>query len=295
MHDSPVTVFGGTGFLGAAIARHLDGQGLAVRVAARHPGARLPGAASACEADLADPAAVARAIAGARMVVNAVGLYRESAAASFETVHVDGAARLARAAREAGVARLVHVSGIGADPGSPSRYVAARGRGEAAVRAAFPDAVILRPSVLFGEQDAFLATLARLVRLPVVPLFGTGRTRLQPVHVDDVAAAVAALAGDAGGRVRLLELGGADVLAWREIVTRVARHRGRRPLLLPVPFAAWRALAACAAVLPAPPITRDQLALMAADNVATGPGFDALGLQPRGLLAALPDCLPPGR
>jgi NADH dehydrogenase len=188
-----VCVFGGTGFLGRRIVRHLAAAGMRVRVVARRP-ARPEGLEvgniELQAADIRDAAAVATAVAGARAVVNAVSLYVETRDISFAAIHVDGAERLARLARDAGVERLVHVSGIGADPGSSSRYVAARGLGELRVRSAFPQATALRPSVLFGAGDTFLSTLDGITRLPVVPLFGAGRTRLQPVHVDDVAGAV---------------------------------------------------------------------------------------------------------
>ncbi|MDX1609269.1 MAG: NAD(P)H-binding protein [Halofilum sp. (in: g-proteobacteria)] len=288
-----VTVFGGTGFLGGAIVERLLGDGWQVRSVARHAVTGERGGVAGIAADITDPAAVADAIAGAQAVVNAVSLYRERAGASFDAVHVEAAAGLARAAGAAGVRKLVHVSGIGADPASASRYVAARGAGEVAVRAALPAAVILRPGVLFGPDDAFLSTLDAVTRLPVVPLFGSGRTRLQPVHVADVAAAVARVIGDAAPPARLYELGGAEVLEYRRIVELVLQHRGRRRPLLPVPFAAWRALAAVAGLLPGPPLTRDQVILMQRDNVAAPAvaGFAALGIEARGLSAGLAEAL----
>lgn len=299
MARAPVTVFGGTGFLGGAVVRRLHAAGTPVRVAARHPGSPAAdgdgGTAAGRVADVRDEDAVARAVAGAAAVVNAVGLYVERGGATFEAVHVEGAARVARCARAAGVERLVHISGIGADPRSRSRYVAARGRGEARVRDAFPDAVILRPSVLFGPGDAFLRTLDAVTRLPAIPLFGAGATRLQPVHVDDVAAAVARVLDDPGTAGRTYELGGAHVQSYRAIVEAVLAHHGRRRPLLPLPFAAWRLLAALASVLPTPPLTRDQVTLMEADSVV-GPGvgtFADLGITPRGLADVL--ARPPAR
>lgn len=289
MAHGPITVFGGTGFLGRAVVRHLVAAGTPVRVAARHPAApETPGgggSGEACLADVRDDAAVARAVEGAAGVVNAVGLYVERGGATFDAVHVEGAARIARHAREAGVERLVHVSGIGADARSRSRYVAARGRGEVRVRAEHADAVILRPGVLFGPGDAFLRTLASLTRLPVIPLFGDGGTRLQPVHVDDVAAAVGRALDVPGATGRTYELGGARVHTYRAIVEAVLAHHQRRRPLLPVPFVAWRLLAALASALPAPPLTRDQVALMEADSVVDTDAatFTELGIEPRAL------------
>lgn len=298
MNDRLITVFGGTGFLGRAILRRLPEAGLRVRAAARNPrfptGDEFDQRVERCPADIRDRDAVARAVDGAWGVVNAVSLYAEGAGATFDAIHVEGAANLARAAREAGVERLVHVSGIGVDEHSPSAYVRARSRGEQRVREIFPEAVILRPSVLFGPNDAFLAALKSVTLAPVIPLFGKGDTRLQPVFVDDVARAVARAlqAPDAPGRV--YELGGSEVLTYREAVEAVLAHLGRRRLLVPMPFPAWRLLAGMTSLLPGPPLTRDQVILMQADNVAGGKlaTFADLGLEPLGFRAALPDCLP---
>lgn len=294
-----ITVFGGTGFLGKALVRRLAALGEPVRVAARQGGCdpQLPDTprVESVAADIREEAAVARALEGAHGVVNTVGLYVEGQDATFREVHVEGAARLARWAREHEVSRLVHISGLGADPASRAPYVAARGQGEAAVREAFPQATILRPSALFGPGDAFLRNLDRVSRLPVVPLFGWRRIRLQPVHVEDVAeAAVRALrrAEAPGGTY---ELGGGEVLTYREILQLVMAQRGRWRPMLPVPFTVWKALAALASLLPNPPLTRDQIALLERDNVVASdaPGFAELAISPSGLRQRLSDCLPP--
>ncbi|MBF8223635.1 complex I NDUFA9 subunit family protein [Halomonas sp. 328] len=295
---SETLVFGGTGFLGRHLVRELVEAGHPVRLAARHP--RWPDWAepqdpiTLCPADIRDEGTITEALTGASAVINAVSGYVERPGAGFETIHVEGAARLARLAREAGVTRLVQLSGIGARPDSPSAYVRARARGEAAVLEHLPKAIILRPSVLFGPGDAFLNGLARLTRLPAIPLFGRGETRLQPVHVTDVArAALALLTGPAPAR-RLFELGGPDVLGYREILERLEAHLGRERPLLPVPFWAWHALAGLLSLLPHPPLTRDQVWLMAEDNlVGEGVGtFADLGITPRTLRDSLPLCLP---
>ena len=291
-----VTVFGGTGFLGRRVVRRLAAAGVRVRVAARSPDAvdfpDLSTAVVCTRADVRDEAQVVAALRGADAAVNAVSLYVERGGLDFESVHVGGAGRIARLGREAGLHQLVHISGIGADAGSPSAYVRARARGEAAVLEAWPAATVLRPSVLFGEDDSFLRTLDSMTRLPVIPLFGNGNTRLQPVYVEDVAEAVfSTLKLGAGG---IFELGGADVLRYREIVQAVLRHRGRRRLLLPLPFPLWRALAGGTGRLPAAPLTRDQVLLMQQDNVVgrNVADFDDLHVRPRGLLELLPLCLP---
>lgn len=297
MPGDPVTVFGGTGFLGSAIVHELVNTGHAVRIAARKP--TMPAWAeesdplSLVSADIRDQASVADALDGAGSVVNAVSLYVQGREARFDEIHVEGAGRLARLAATAGIERLVHVSGIGSDSRSRSAYVRARARGEAEVIAGFPRAVIVRPSVLFGPRDAFLSTLAELTRLPVIPLFGHGETLLQPVHVADVARAVVRLLGNNPPRWRIFELGGPDVIRYRDILTLLLTHLERRRPLLPVPFPLWHLVALLASVLPDPPLTRDQVILMQQDNCVseTVGTFAELDIVPRALRDSLPECL----
>jgi uncharacterized protein YbjT (DUF2867 family) len=197
MSSRRVTVFGGTGFLGRHIVRHLLDANLAVRIASRHPDrgrslfSRDGAGIEAVRADVNDDGSVASAVAGAWAVVNAVSLYVESGKCTFHSVHVEAAKRIAMLARQAGAENLVHISGIGADAGSASPYIRSRGEGEAAVLDAFPPAKLVRPAVMFGPGDAFLTPLlAMLRRTPVFPMFGSGATRLQPAYVEDVAKAI---------------------------------------------------------------------------------------------------------
>jgi NADH dehydrogenase len=179
-----VTVFGGTGFLGRRIVRHLLGHGFQVRAASRHPERVASPAGSDAEperatADIHDEASVAAALRGAYSAVNTVSLYVERGRETFESVHVEAAARVARLARESGAERLIHVSGIGADPGASAPYIAARGKGEIAVRESFARATLICPAVMFGPDDAFLTTIVRLLRtLPLYPMFGRAETKL---------------------------------------------------------------------------------------------------------------------
>ncbi len=294
-----ITVFGGTGFLGRVLVRQLIAGGEAIRVVTRRStgteGHPPSSAVESYPADIREESAVAEALKGATGAINAVGLYVEDSESTFEAVHNEGAARLARLAREGGLQYLVHISGIGSDPSSRFPYIAARGRGEKAVRHAFPDAVILRPSVLFGPGDAFLQSLDTLTRLPLVPLFGRGQTRLQPAYVEDVAAAaIQALQGsDALGQT--YELGGADICTYREAVELVLAHRGRWRPLAPIPFSAWKGLASALSILPRPPFTSDQIALLERDNVVSAGSltFTDLGVTPSGLRERLAECLPP--
>ncbi|MFW5825095.1 MAG: complex I NDUFA9 subunit family protein [Marinobacter sp.] len=289
MSESLIVVFGGTGYLGSHIVRVLLEQGFQVRVAARHPESG-PVTATGVQrqnqtADIRDEASIRQAIEGAVGVVNAVSLYVEKGGVTFQAIHVEGAERLARCCASAGVPQLVHISGINVDTQSRSAYVSARGRGENRVREVFPRATILRPSVLFGGEGGLMATLDALCRLPVIPLFGRGETRLQPVHVEDVAQAVAAALAITESPAPVYELGGGQVLSYRQLVQLALSRRGRRRPLLPVPFALWYLSAALLSFLPSPPLTRDQLVLMEADNVAHAdtPGFASLGLTPRGV------------
>jgi uncharacterized protein YbjT (DUF2867 family) len=297
MTPGTVTVLGGTGFLGRRIVRRLHQAGHAVRIASRHPEharelfglgeARL----EAVSADVHDDRSVAAAVAGAQAVVNAVSLYVEQGRETFHGVHVAGARRVADQARQAGAERMLHVSGIGADTGSPSSYIRSRGEGEAAVHAAFPNAILLRPAVMFGPDDAFVRVIAGLLRqMPAYPLFGQGRTRLQPAFVEDVAEAAGRALEQAGDRPVAYECAGPRIYSYEELLRSVAQAMGRRPLLFPLPFPAWHALAAAAELLPRPPITRNQVELMQIDNVATpgAPGFAELGITPRPLEEILP-------
>ena len=189
---------------------------------------------------------------------------------------------MARLARESGVERLIHVSGIGSDPASSAPYIAARGRGEIAVQQAFPGATLIRPAVMCGPDDAFLTTVVRLLRiLPVYPVFGRGETRLQPVYVEDVAEGIAGVLCGAGS-VASYEFAGARVYTYNELVRTVADRIGARPRLVPLPFALWRILASGAEFLPGSPLTRNQVALMQRDNIASGdcPGLSRLDIAP---------------
>ncbi len=293
------TVFGGTGFLGRAVVARLNAEGARVRMAVRHPDAAVaPAGVEAVAADLRDAATVARAVADADWVVNAVGLYQESRSETFQAIHVEGARTVAEAANRGAAEALVHISGIGADLASESSYVRARAAGEIAVREAFPEATILRPSVLFGPEDSFFNSLARIARLlPAFPLFGDGRTQLQPVYVEDVAAAVARSLSLAEARGRIYELGGKHSYSYRALIELLLRHIGIRRPLLPLPFAVWEAQASLLGLLPRPPITHDQIALMRKDNVADPelPGFAELGLQPAAVEEILPGYLGPNK
>jgi uncharacterized protein YbjT (DUF2867 family) len=281
-----VTVFGGTGFVGRRVVRHMSDSTAAVRIASRHPARAEDDNVEQIVADAHDERSVEAAVAGADGVVNAISLYVEHGGDTFHSVHVEAAARIATVARRAGAKRFVHLSGIGADPASPSPYIRNRGEGEAAVQAAFPGAVVVRPAVMFAADDAFLTTILGLLRtLPAYPLFGDGRTRLQPVHVDDVGAAIAQVLRQTQRPYPIYELAGPRIYSYEELLRTIARTAGLRPVLVRTPFALWDAMASLAEILPHPPLTRNQVELMQIDTTASDgrPGFDLLGISPRPL------------
>jgi len=267
---SCVTVFGGTGFVGRRVARHLRGSGATVRIASRHPRRAEGDSLEQIAANAHDERSVEAAVVGADGVVNAISLYVEHGRDTFHSVHVEAAARIARAARRAGTKRFVHLSGIGADASSPSPYIRSRGEGEAAVQAAFPGAVIIRAAVMFGPDDAFLTTILRLLRfLPAYPMFGDGRTRLQPAYADDVATAIAEVVRQSKKPYPIYELAGPRVYSYEELLRTIARSAGLRPVLMRMPFAFWHAVAGLAEILPQPPLTRNQVELMQIDTTAS--------------------------
>lgn len=298
MPEQLVTVFGGTGFLGCRIVRHLHDAGFAVRIASRHPdravrlfpdaGPRL----QSVHGDINEDRSVAVAVGEAFAVVNAVSLYVERGRDTFQSVHVNAAGRVARLTREAGAQRFLHISGIGADAESMSPYIRSRGQGEAAVLRAFPSATMLRPAVMFGPGDAFLTPLLLMLRhLPVFPVFGDGGTRVQPAYVEDV--------GEASARVlklqspqQIYELAGPRIYTYRALLRALAAAARNTP----VPFALWHAIGYVAEFLPSPPITRNQVELMEDDSVATPGirGFDVLQITPRAIEDTLPE-VSPGR
>ena len=300
-----VSVFGGTGFLGGRLVRRLAAAGATVRVAVRRSdraqsALRTVGLdrVAAFSADVRDQVSVAAAVAGADAVVNAVSAYLEKGDVTFESVHERGAGMVAREAAAAGAARLVLVSGIGANPESASPYIRARGRGELVVQQEFPGATIVRPGAMFGPGDALFGTLAEIVRLlPVVPLIGGGRTRLQPVYVEDVVEAIVRILADRGTAGRTYELAGPGVYTLRKLVSFVQRLIGRPPLVVPVPFAVAEVLAQLFDLLPNPPLTTSQVDLLKADNVASGalPGFRELDIQPKAVEDIVPTYVGPVR
>jgi uncharacterized protein YbjT (DUF2867 family) len=306
-----VTLFGGSGFVGAQIVRALCREGWRLRVAVRRPwqAYRLRmlgdvGQIEIVQANVRVQESVERALEEAEAVVYSVGVLYESGRQSFASLHAQGPKIVAEAAAARGIGKFVLISAIGADPASPSKYARTKAEGEAAVRTALPSAVVLRPSVVFGPEDHFFNRFAQMaVMSPVMPLIGGGLTRMQPVLAADVArAASAALASPAAAGVTC-ELGGPTVYAFRELIEITLAEIGRSRLLVSVPWpvasligAAGDVVAAIRptlAFLPEPPLTSDQAALLRRDNVAssTAPGLADLGVAPAALEPIIPTYL----
>lgn len=295
MKDRIVTVFGGDGFVGRYVVQHLLRTGARVRVASRNPkrGWYLKAQASLGQiayvaADVTQPQTLKRAIFGADMAVNLVGSFTD-----MDAVQHRGAAAIATAAAEADVSKLVHVSAIGADANSPSRYGKSKAEGEAAVFGAFSQATILRPSIIFGREDQFINRFAALIRmLPVVPVFAPDRN-FQPVFVGDVAHAVmASLASDeAAGKI--FELGGPNIYSMLALNKWIAKACGRDKLYFPVSDIIASGMARLTGWLPGAPMTWDQWLMLQSDNIVSDgrPGLNALGIEPTSLDTVSPGWL----
>ncbi len=275
-----VVVFGGSGFIGRYVVRELCRAGARVRVAMRQPhlggDVRLaghPGQVQLFQANVRDENSVARAISGSDAVINLVAVLYEKGKQGFEALHVRAAEGIARAASAAGVSALVHISAQGADPDSSSAYARTKGEGEQAVRRAFPQATILRPSVVFGPEDQFLNRFAAMAAGSfALPLIGFGRTRFQPVFVEDLARAIVGALARKSAQGRVFEIGGPKIYSFREVLELILRVTDRRRILVPLPFfGAWilgSLLDAATRILPiAPPLTGDQVEMLRHDNV----------------------------
>ena len=294
------TVFGGSGFIGRYVVQRLARRGFIVRVAVRDPvgaGFLKPmgavGQIVPLFGPITDEGHVHRALEGATWAVNLVGILAEHRRGDFDRVHGEGAGRVARIAASAGVTRLVHLSAIGADPASPSAYGRSKAAGEIAARQAFPGATILRPSLVFGPEDAFFNRFAGMARLlPMMPVI-SGATRFQPVYVGDVADATLAALDRADATGTIFELGGPDVRSFRELMEAVLTWTGRRRKLVNVPMGLARLQARFGELIPGKPFTRDQLLMLARDAIVSAgmPGLAELGIVPTPMDLVVPDYL----
>jgi NADH dehydrogenase len=300
-----VTVFGGSGFIGAQAVRALAKKGWRIRVAVRNPVTANElqplgdvGQIQLVRCDVTRPEDVALALKGADAAVNLVGALYEAPGRSFRKLHVDAAETIAKAARAAKIDRVVQVSSIGADTQGAAAYARSKGEAEVLMRRIRPDAVILRPSIVFGMGDGFLNRFAAMATWsPVLPLIGGGETRFQPVYVGDVAEAVAqaVIRPEVGGQT--FELGGPAIYSFKDLLRLILRETGRNRLLVPMPFFIARILGSAAQTTAlvgvAPLLTRDQVLMLETDNVVAQGAEDiaALGVQPTGLEAIVPSYL----
>ena len=301
-----VTVFGGSGFVGAQIVRSLARKGLRVRVAVRRPGLgyRLRmlgdvGQIEVVQANIRVPSSVARALEGAEACVNAVGVLYESGRQGFQSLQAMGPETIAKACVAQGISQMVQISAIGADEHSVSKYARTKAAGEAAVKALIPSAIILRPSIVFGPEDDFFNRFASMATMaPVLPLIGGGATRFQPVFVGDVASATVAALSDPDHAGKVFELGGPAIYSFKDLLELILRETGRNRPLVPVPWAIAGLIGAVGDIQVkltpfAPVLTSDQVELLKSDNVANPdmPGLAALGIEATSVEAIVPSYL----
>ena len=295
-----ITIFGGSGFLGRHMVRALANDGWRIRVAVRRPNLALflrpmgrVGQIQIVKANVQDEDALRAALKGADAAINLVAVLYQSGNQRFDSLHVDAAERIARVAGELGVKRLLHVSALGVI-GNNSHYAQTKTLGEERVREAFPNATIFRPSTVFGPEDDFFNKFAWLARLsPALPLIGGGKTKFQPVFVGDVARATAKVLSDASTAGKIYELGGAEILTFKQIMELVLKETHRKRLLVPVPFGLARVKAVFLGLLPKPLLTVDQVRMLESDSVVSDGAltFRDLGIMPEAPGAIIPSYL----
>jgi NADH dehydrogenase len=297
-----VTVFGGSGFVGGQVVRALAKAGRRVRVAVRNPNLAYKmrmlgdvGQIEVVQANIRNAPSVARALEGAEAAVNLVGVLHEGGRQKFQALHVMGAKTVAEQAKAAGVTRLVHLSAIGADLQSGSKYARTKAEGEAAVRDVLPGAVVIRPSIVFGADDKFFNKFGQMAALfPVLPLIGGGETKFQPVFVGDVAQVVAKAVSDPAAEGLTYELGGPAVYSFKELLEMILLETARDRVLAPLPWFAASLIGKVGELSPlAPPLTSDQVESLKTDNVAGAglPGLAEAGVVPTTVESVVPSYL----
>lgn len=300
-----ITIFGGTGFIGRHTVQQLARTGAQIRIATRSPASAYflrpcgdVGQIVPVACDIHDAASVARAVAGSTHVINLIGILFESGRKNkFDTIHHLAAQRIAHAAAEAGVQQFIHISAIGASKKAAAHYAQSKADGEDAVLRACPQAVILRPSLVFGAEDNFFNRFAAMARLsPALPLVMGGKTRFQPVYVGDIAEAITKIVTCTASSKyagQIFELAGPQIATFRELLELTLHLTGRKRLFIPLPAPAAKVIGAFGGLLPTPPLTVDQVRSLGADNVASGhhPGLADLGITPTAMGGILPTYL----
>lgn len=301
MHERMITIFGGAGFIGRHLVRKLAADGWRIRVISRSPGLAghlqplgEVGQIVVQPLSSMEPTALTRLLEGSSAVVNLVGILYETSRQRFDEIHGELPGHIAAAAATAGVARMVHVSAIGADAQSSSAYSRSKARGEAAVRQAFASAVILRPSIVIGPEDNFFNRFAGMARmLPALPLIGGGKTRFQPVYVGDVARAIMAGIDQEGAAGQTFEIGGPKTYSFEDLLRYMLTVMGRRRFFVDLPFSIATLQARIMELLPVPPLTRDQVELLKTDNLVSEKALtlDDLGIAPTPIELVVPSYL----
>jgi NADH dehydrogenase len=300
-----VTVFGGSGFLGRYVVQALARRGHRIRVAVRRPDLAghlqplgMVGQIKAIQANLRYRWSVDRAVEGADAVINLVGILAEGGRQTFDAVQAFGPRAIGEAARAQGIANVVHVSAIGVDQPSTAGYMRSKAEGESGLREVMPTAVVIRPSILFGPEDDFFNRFAAMARLsPALPLIGGGKTRFQPVFAGDVGEAIARAIDGGAEAGTTYELGGPEVLTFRQCMEKTLAVTGRKRLLLPIPWFAGRIMGRVGQHLPGKPITLDQVRMLMLDNVVSAEAaeekrtLEGLGIEPTALEIVLPTYL----
>jgi NADH dehydrogenase len=302
MQGKRIAIFGGSGFLGRVLVQKLAQKGAVIKIGVRAPDEALflrpmghVGQIIPTYSDITNPASVAALCEGADYVVNLVGILYQKKHQKFNTVHIKGAQTIAEACKKKGIQRLIHISALGAEANSPSKYAATKAKAEKVVLAADPMATILRPSLMIGPDDHFFNLFASMSRIsPVLPLFGGGLTRFQPVYVGDVATAIIKLLEENTGQGKIFELGGPSVYTFKELMTLMLKTIKRKKILLPLPFFVGEMLGTILQLLPHPLLTRDQIILLKKDSIVSKRAltFKDLKITPSSLEAILPTYLP---
>jgi uncharacterized protein YbjT (DUF2867 family) len=299
MHEKLITIFGGGGFLGSVVVKKLAQKGYRIRVVSRDieknrdlkPLGNV-GQIALMQGDIKNPESVEQAVNGADIVINLVGLLFEKGKQNFDDAHVGAARNIANST--ASDTQIIQMSSLGVDIVHGSKYALTKHEAEKIILASHPDATIIRPSVIFGASDSFTNKFAQMASIsPALPLVGCGKTKFQPVHIDDVAEAIVRMVENPEAAGKIYELGGPEIMSFKEILQFILEQTGGSNFLIPLPYAVASMIGAFGSLLPNPPLTMDQVALLKYDNIMSAKqcGFDSLGINPASMRAIAPDYL----